>query len=245
MILKCYSNSNGIHDLLIRENYISRKPVYDFLEDKLSNVSGRFLDFGCGNMPYKSIFKAADDYIGLDVDTAKEYGFSENGVTYYDGTDIPFEADSFDCVVSAQVFEHIEDLNHSISEIRRVLKKNGILCFSVPMAYPIHYSPYDFRRFTNYGINNMLANNGFGDILVQGSNRPIDTVRFLKICSMPSFLRLPYVAYSNICFALGMKGDKRLIVRFENLIRKILKKKKKKIDLMVLPLNYLVFCKKM
>ncbi len=243
MTIKCYPNSNGIKDLFSRTNYISRKPIYDFYMEKLSSVTGFILDLGCGDMPYKDIFQAAQ-YIGLDVDTAKDYGFNKDGVVYYDGRDIPFDDESVDCILSAQVFEHIEDLDYSLKEIRRVLKPGGVLCFSVPMAYPIHYSPYDFRRFTCFGIEKMLDTVGFVDVEIKGSNRPIDSVRFIKITEMPRLFSLPYVFFANLFFLYGLRGEKRMTFIAENLVRRILHRDPKVEDLRKFPLDYLVFCRK-
>ena len=244
MSLNIYPESNGVRDLLTKVNYISRKPVYDYYVEKLSNIEGSILDFGCGDMPYRQIFKRAKEYIGLDVGTAKEYGFSEKGVVFYNGLDIPFSDERFDCVISAQVFEHVQDIDYSIREISRVLKTEGILCFSVPMAYPVHMAPYDFRRFTNYGLEDLLRKNGFGDIEIKGANREIDSIRFLKIRMRPKALCQPYTLFANICFLYGLKGADRITIKIENLIRKVLRRSPKKEDLLKLPLNYLVYCKK-
>ena len=240
--LRCYPNSNGIKDLLLRTNYISRKPVYDFFKEKLEDVGGCVLDLGCGSQPYRPLLRNCSKYIGLDVDTAKDYGFSDKDVTYYDGKNIPVEDQSVDCVMSVQVFEHIEDLDYSLGEIHRVLKQNGVLCFSVPMAYPIHMDPYDFRRFTHYGISKKLEAYGFTDIRIEGSNREVDSLRFLKIRNCPRIFRYPHTALTNLCFIYGYKRPKRLTVRLENLLRKILHRNPKVEDLKRYPLDYLCYC---
>jgi SAM-dependent methyltransferase len=54
--------------------------------------------------------------------------------TLADGTKLPFEADSFDVVVSFHVIEHIEPesvLNY-LSEIKRVLRRGGVFLVSTP-----------------------------------------------------------------------------------------------------------------
>ena len=194
-------------------------------------------------MPYKAIFQKADKYIGMDVDTAKEYGFKANGVIYYDGRNIPLEDGSVDCIISVQVYEHIHDLDFTINEVHRVLKKDGTLCFSVPMAYPIHYDPYDFRRFTHYGLRERLEIHGFKDIEITGSNRMVDTVRFVKISTLPPIIRSIYTVYANLAFLRG-RNSERLSVSLENVIRRMVGKEKKKEDLLLYPLDYLVMCKR-
>jgi SAM-dependent methyltransferase len=48
---------------------------------------------------------------------------------------IPFEDESFDLVVSHEVFEHIEDIHAASTEIKRVLKPNG-LAYIVVHLFP-------------------------------------------------------------------------------------------------------------
>lgn len=43
-----------------------------------------------------------------------------------DAARLPFEADSFDLVVSTNAFEHIEDLDGAVGEVARVLKPGGL-----------------------------------------------------------------------------------------------------------------------
>ena len=246
MDLRCYPGHNGIKDLLFRWNYVTRKPIYDFLLEKVAPCSngGRVLDMGCGNMPYQPLFSEAEKYIGLDVDTAKEYGFEANGIIYYDGYDIPIESETIDVAFSIQVFEHIEDLDHSIDELYRVLKKDGKLFFTVPMVGRIHYMPYDYRRFTNFGIIEMLEKHGFSNISVEAANRIVDTVRYLKIEMTPRPFKPLYTMYQNLTFIYGKGKLYRGMVSIENMIRKILHKQPKPQTDYILPLGYLVSCEK-
>lgn len=46
--------------------------------------------------------------------------------------DIPFDENSFDLIISTEVFEHIPDPYKAFSEIYRVLKKGGSHIFTVP-----------------------------------------------------------------------------------------------------------------
>ena len=141
---------------LKNKRYISRKPIYDFLIENSDKITGKVLDFGCGSMQYKTIMKFADEYIGLDIQGAEENGFFADDVIYYDGKHIPFEDASFDSVFAIEVFEHVEDIEYVLSEIHRILKKGGVFMFTVPMTFPLHLEPWDYRRFTKYGIKKYL-----------------------------------------------------------------------------------------
>ena len=50
---------------------------------------------------------------------------------------LPFEDNSFDVVVMAEVLEHLPYPNITLSEIRRVLKTNGKFIGNLPLAYDL------------------------------------------------------------------------------------------------------------
>lgn len=54
-----------------------------------------------------------------------------------DITNIHFEDSTFDYVISNHVMEHISDESKAISEIKRVLKRNGKWIFSFPICTDI------------------------------------------------------------------------------------------------------------
>ncbi len=51
------------------------------------------------------------------------------------GYDIKFEDSSFDIILSSNVLEHINDLPKALTEMKRVLKPDGIMVHSVPTVY--------------------------------------------------------------------------------------------------------------
>ena len=71
------------------------------------------------------------------------------------------------------------------------------------MVYVLHMEPYDFRRFTYYGIEKFLKDAGFDEIEIKGSNCYTDTVRFLAIGTKNRFFRKMYAVYCNFMFIVG------------------------------------------
>ena len=63
---------------------------------------------------------------------AVEEGIKNLSFVNYDGIDFPFEADSFDLVVTRYALHHFPDIEHSIGEVSRVLKSGGMLFISDP-----------------------------------------------------------------------------------------------------------------
>ncbi len=50
----------------------------------------------------------------------------------YDGVHLPFESETFDVVYSSNALEHVERLEPLLSEMKRVLKREGIMLHLVP-----------------------------------------------------------------------------------------------------------------
>ncbi len=58
------------------------------------------------------------------------------GVRNEDLTNLTFEDDSFDLIISSDVMEHLYDIRAAFAETLRVLKPGGIHMFSIPNDYP-------------------------------------------------------------------------------------------------------------
>lgn len=121
-------------------------------------AKGILLDIGCGRMPYKArLLPKVKKYIGLDNPmTAKLYHGENKPDIFADATNIPLKNNSLDTVLSLQVLEHLPNPQKSIFEIRRLLKKDGIVILSTVQYYPLHDEPFDFFRYTKYGLKKLL-----------------------------------------------------------------------------------------
>lgn len=99
------------------------------------------LDLGCNNGYGTSIIaKQCKTVIGVDVSDAAinqaKNMVKGNNVAFdvVDGKSLPFDASMFDIVVSFQVIEHIANLDEFMSEVLRVLSKDGLVIFTTPNA---------------------------------------------------------------------------------------------------------------
>jgi SAM-dependent methyltransferase len=120
----------------------------------------RVLDVGCGLRPYEHFF-VKSQYLGIDVETSGRKPGDKLPDQFYDGVRIPFGNDEFDAIICTQVLEHCVDLNAIVSDFRRVLKADGRLFVTVPFIWGEHEPPYDFRRFTSFGVKKLLEDHGF------------------------------------------------------------------------------------
>jgi SAM-dependent methyltransferase len=137
---------------------------------------GKVLDIGCGNKPYESLFDNATSYTGCDIVQS-----SDNRVDVIcPSTDIPLQDEGYDTVFSTQVLEHVEDHGKMLSEAFRLLKPGGNIILSAPMVWPHHEEPYDFFRFTRYGLEYLFKKTGFTDIRIQQNGGKWATIGQLR-----------------------------------------------------------------
>ncbi len=136
-----------------------------WLASQAPRVRGRLMDLGCGNQPFRAWYAPLVDEV-VPVDAAPV-----PGVVVVDlGEPLPFADGSFDTVLCTQVLEHVGDVERAMSEIARVLRPGGHALVTVPFLYPTHEAPYDFGRFTHYGIAGLASRHGLQvlDLAAQG-----------------------------------------------------------------------------
>ncbi|MEC8558009.1 MAG: class I SAM-dependent methyltransferase [Planctomycetota bacterium] len=103
---------------------------------------GVILNLGAG----ERTILTGTEWIGFDIQP------HANCEVVGDAHQLPFRDESFDAVHTVSVFEHLRKPWLAAAEIVRVLRPGGFLFCSVPFAYPIHGSPYDFFRYTPDGL---------------------------------------------------------------------------------------------
>jgi len=101
---------------------------------------GKMLDYGCGDGTIIKLARANGlEAYGCDVfyaggDYSKiipEDAFADSIFRMKDGR-IPFGENTFDLVTNNQVLEHVDNLDHVVSEIARVLKPGGLVLSLFP-----------------------------------------------------------------------------------------------------------------
>jgi SAM-dependent methyltransferase len=133
------------------------------------------LDYGAGSSPYRSLFPHSE-YRRADIASTPS---ADCGLTETRGRDevypdpdyiispdgrVPRESSTLDLILSTQVLEHVRDPETYLSECFRLLKPGGRLFLTTHGSWHDHGDPYDFRRWTAYGLKYDLEKIGF-DIL--------------------------------------------------------------------------------
>ncbi|MGE5620950.1 MAG: class I SAM-dependent methyltransferase [archaeon] len=161
--------------ILINPNYFDRRGLFNGIKSNTIYLKGKLLDFGCGNKPYKSLFNVKE-YIGLDIEESGHAHHNENIDVYYDGNTIPFDDCTFDSIFSSEVFEHVFNLEQILRELYRVLKPGGHILVTLPFVWEEHEIPFDFARYTSFGIKNLMEKQGFKIVKLEKSNNYIEVI---------------------------------------------------------------------
>ena len=117
------------------------------------------LDAGSGRAPYRDLFAHAR-YETADFLAVKGKTYTEQDYVC-DLAEIPVEDARFDHVLLTQVLEHLPEPAKVLAELQRVLKPGGTLWLTAPLFYAEHERPYDFFRYTQFGLRHVLEGAGF------------------------------------------------------------------------------------
>ncbi|MCS7212841.1 MAG: class I SAM-dependent methyltransferase [Candidatus Calescibacterium sp.] len=126
------------------------------LSSEIGDISNkRILDFGCGWGNFL-LYCLINRYnaLGVDISRTRFRFFSsvidmlelprelKSRYIIYDGKTLPFKEEIFDIVLANQVLEHVENIENSIREINRVLKRSGFLYVRSPDYSRSFFEPH-------------------------------------------------------------------------------------------------------
>jgi dolichol-phosphate mannosyltransferase len=138
--------------------------------------ASRILDVGCGS---SLIVQSLNNAIGMDISLGKLRFLRRHGIPLLRGTafSLPFKDQSFDCVISSQVIEHIPYAEELFTEMDRVLRPGGTLIIGTPdyatigwrtiepiygFLMPGGYRDEHITHYTSQSLTDILARHGFG-----------------------------------------------------------------------------------
>ena len=156
---------NSLHTLpILRLIFDAQCFVRQRPQQKILNIFASKDDSGFRENVYKPLFE------GTVYDTID---FWEDKFIYRDemlpnSYTLPFPDNTFDAVITTKVLlEHISEPAETIKEISRVLKSKGEAFIIAPFAMVIHQQPYDFFRYTEYGLQHLFKKAGFEIIYIR------------------------------------------------------------------------------
>jgi SAM-dependent methyltransferase len=158
---------------------LARRPILRFIESAADVLppGARILDAGAGHQPYRELF-AHCEYLASDW-AGSVYDAHLDADIVAPLHDLPIGDRVLDAVLCTQVLEHVPNPREALAEISRVLKPGGKLFLTAPLSWPLHEEPYDFYRYTNHGLREIVAGAGLEVESIDGSTSYFTTVAIL------------------------------------------------------------------
>jgi ubiquinone/menaquinone biosynthesis C-methylase UbiE len=145
---------------------------------KTINVDNRKvleIGFGSGNL-IKTLLEKKCRYYGMEISQsaivmAKRKYKDQVEVNLIKENQIPYDNEFFDLIVMSHSLEHMEEEEKILEEIKRTLKKEGLIIIGVPAPETVEnelhfrtYRPEDFRRICKELSLQLVQIEGFGQI---------------------------------------------------------------------------------
>ena len=169
------------------------------------------LDAGAGRAPYRDLFAHAR-YETADFLAVKGKRYVQPDYVC-DLAEIPVEDARFDHVLLTQVLEHLPEPARVLGELHRVLKPGGTLWLTAPFFYAEHERPYDFYRYTQYGLRHLLESAGFEVLEVEWMEGYLGTLSYqarLMSRSLPASRAAWGGGVRGAALAAGAKAARRI-----------------------------------
>lgn len=139
---------------------IARHALVSHLQQHAGIFRGRLLNAGCGDRTYEYVYQTKITS-QVRLDWPKTLHDRSKVDVFGDVSRLPFGEHSFDVILCTEVLEHVRDPMATLLEFFRVLRPGGSLVVSVPFLYQIHEQPYDFYRYTYFGLRHLFLQSGF------------------------------------------------------------------------------------
>jgi len=123
----------------------------------LSSATGVILDIGAADRWITAHLPATTTYVALDYPATGNEFYDARPDIFADACSLPIADRCVDGVVCLEVIEHVPNPAHAVMEIARVLKPGGRAWVSMPFLYPVHNEPFDFQRYTEFGLRRDVA----------------------------------------------------------------------------------------
>lgn len=145
-----------IYALLVRfSKSYSRKNLYSLLDSsikKYCHKDHKIINIGSGGEIKKVLVKNGLNFKEIDIDKNRKPDY----VCSIEQMDV-LEDGSVDIFFVMEVLQYVNPFN-AVKELEKKLKPNGMIIGSSPFVFPIHDEPFDFYRYTKYGLAHLFQN---------------------------------------------------------------------------------------
>lgn len=205
----------------------------------VAQISGRMLDVGCGNRPLCRWLPPSVEYIGLDYPATAGMGYTGRPEVFGDAQRLPFGNDLFDSIAALDVMEHLPAPERCMAEMARVLKPGGQIIIQTPFLYPLHDMPYDYQRWTQTGLEELVVRHGLHVTSRKFHGTPTETAAALMAIALAKGI---WESVRGRHFALFLSPLLIAFIPLVNLAGWLLGRLLPEDDFM--PLGYTLICRK-
>lgn len=172
---------------------------YQQVVDKIpKNKNLKILDIGCGDgvLLYLINKKTKARIFGIDSDGhSLEIAGSKVNAKFFKASayKLPFESNSFDIVIAAEIIEHLVEPNKMLKEINRVFKQKGIVIITTPIK--LGPEPEDKMHVQEYSQEELqcLLKKHFNSVKISRSHPVwLKKLYLLSICRCDRFYFQPF-----------------------------------------------------
>lgn len=181
--------------------YLKRlKMVIDLLQ---KNKYDKILEIGYGSGVFLlELFGKCKKLYGVDIheriDYVKKMMREEKidaELIVGDVNDLTFKDEMFDVVICMSVLEHLKDIEKPISEIYRVVKKEGMAILGIPIK----------NKFMHFSFKIL----GYDDNIIHPSSHKIIIKKIQEKFIIEKVLKFPFWTPLNFSFYLSCRAKKR------------------------------------
>ncbi|MFD2874575.1 class I SAM-dependent methyltransferase [Mucilaginibacter ximonensis] len=185
-------NPNIFHPRYVHLTQLRDATIKKIEELTAGNKELLLVDFGCGDMPYRSVIEPhVGKYLGVDLEMNPK---ADHHIGFDSKTTLP---DNYcDIILSNQVLEHVDTPSGYLQEALRILKPGGSIILTTHGYWYYHPTPNDYWRWTSAGLRktvedeNFIVTSFFGIMGLAASG--LQLLQDAIINKLPKFLRPPF-----------------------------------------------------
>lgn len=196
---------------------LAHKVIYRKINQNITSwFEGWVLDIGAGRDLFRrSTNGRITQWISMDYDLR-----SKSIDIQGDAISLPFCNDAFSSVLCADVLEHLKNPGQAVRDIWRILESGGIIIVSAPFFLNLHEEPYDFFRFSKFGLQELFKQNGFEILSIERTCGVFGTIGYWMTACLAKWFQfskplLKITLFCNSCIQntildfLDSRFDKR------------------------------------
>ena len=163
---------------------ISRKNLDNFIDYYISRISNeldgidslKVLNVGAGGT-VETYLKTKFNFVrSIDVDVNREPDQVIDVCDLDQLKDLTFTPQ---LICMFEVLEHTKNPINAIQNLYEIIDENSYVMLSTPFIFHIHDEPYDFFRFTKYGLEILFQN--FKEVVIKPRNGWFETILVLFV----------------------------------------------------------------